>query len=340
MRWTYKRVKGKTKKLFVRVEVEPFIIPLNSLEDKKCRSHIENNQKDCEQTQFSLLDVVTSLHKVFCATNHNHQTVSILKVGILKLLPSFYELPLFLDLIRLASFAGHNYGREEKLRVLHLFLNYVRKHIRHDKAKIITVCDKFDEKTFIQISRYHILRYMQIDGRKKESFKFYSHAMAMKGINCLTASQDESINIMLYFAFVIRNIEKPLKSSIKSVSTSTNSFPILIDESEEGDLQQVLSINGMYKQTRNNHYYIKRIAHYISACIDTCGMYVSDCHKSYYLCTGLDIIIVRMDTADGIMYEYNVYTLEAVIKDCIMCYKALVDKFDTNEQSLEEDTNH
>lgn len=313
-----------------QTETKPFLLVLPIIFQNSAPNPLRVDHNNHSQEQYNSLTLVTDIHKFFCVDNCKDSRASILKLEILKILPEFHELPLFLDLIKFASFDGQINALEEKLEVLDSFLDLICKNFKLDSSGKIQQIKGFDKTEFINLSRHHILRYLQIEGRTKQSFKFYSHAMIMKQTQGLTDGESKSLDAFLYFAFIIRKVWRTYIDPINAVYVKKSGFIIFVDKTVQFPSQKLMSINDIYKGRKYNLLVLKKVNQYITECLYSCNIDVLKCHRRTYVCSNLDILVAENKDEATDQLSYKAYTLESLVIECFRSYAKLVEYFHKN----------
>lgn len=313
-----------------QTETKPFLLVLPKIFQNSAPKPLRVAHNNHAQEQYSSLTLVTDIHKFFCVDDCKDSRASILKLEILEILPEFHELPLFLDLIKFASFDGQIHALEEKLEVLDSFLDLIRKNFKLDSSSKILQIEGFDKTEFIKLSRHHILRYLKIEGRTKQSFKFYSHAMVMKQTQGLTDDESKSLDAFLYFAFIIHKVWRTYIDPINAVYVKKSGFIIFVDKTVQFSSQKLMSINDIYKGRKYNLLLLKKVNHYITECLYSCNIDVLKCYRRTYVCSDLDILVAKNKDKATNQLNYKAYTLESLVIECFKSYTKLVEYFHKN----------
>lgn len=316
----------KSENKFQQTKIPAFLASTVSLQSKKRIITTQGCSEGIKLKQGNPLQIVNDLHEFYCIGKADNSKASILKLEVLRFMPKFYELPLFLDLIKVASFDGPIGWLSKKLSVLHSFYNHTCKNIDFDESGKIVVRLHIDNEELQKILRYHILLYLKFEGLKKNSLRFYSHAMTMKQSEDLTNKENKSLDVFLYFAFVLRNVKIDHWNQIEILQFVSSGLVIILKENESPN-QKLISIDNIYDKNNFFALILDRISYYVEACLYSCDINVEESYKTHYIIIKMKIILCKANKNHDGMHEYKVCTVEEVLIDCIESYRFLVTQF-------------
>lgn len=242
-------------------------------------------------------------------------------------MPDFHELPLFLDRIKSTVSSKGMYMSREKLAVVHSLLKYTCDRIRFDsggKAYLFNVT----KDAFVYIFRLHILKYLYLEGPKRDRLKLYSHAMTMKKLD-LEPEQNRSLDVILYLAFFEKSGKYAQKNSVYLYTDQRSYLSMYYKDQPKVNSEQILSIDDMYDNLRFKNEVTTRINDYLLRCIASCNLTYDSQHMRCYVNTKQATLVFQKHDEDDCFVYYKIYSFEDFLYSCIQNYAIIVKRYQT-----------